>query len=131
MSERRKARARSGSAGVAAGREGVPQALLVGRLIEVWAPDGKNAVGAMSPFTVSRRWWLAEAGITSTADAQKLVRMGIPWSIEQLVHDDPAQVERARERLKAAGVTQRDIPRLRREAAALLEQARANSKVPR
>lgn len=120
MTERRQARGLA-AGGVVTGPEGVPQALLVGRLIEVWSDDSKNALSAFARFAVARRHWLNEHGITSTAQACELVPMGNLWSYDFIV-DDPERLKVANARLRAAGVTRRNTPRLRREAVALLDR---------
>lgn len=117
MSARRQARAASTTARRTEA-DGPPAVLLLGRCEEIWA-DPRAACPTLSAFRrcgLARSWWLQEAGVTSVAEQCQSLPIGAPWS----VHRDP---EAARDRLKRHGLTPRQIPDLRRQAAGLFATA--------
>lgn len=125
MSARRAARAHaredrrpSTAEGPSLTDEGVPQALAIGRCVEVWAPEGTGAPYAPH-ITAHGRWsrvahsWRAASGLEDRDAWRLLPAGGAPWSTAT----DPDQ---AAERLARAGCTLADLPRLRTEADLLL-----------
>lgn len=101
----------------------VPPCLAIGRCIEVWGEPGERSpYNAMRRFGVVRRWWLAEAGVTTAQQQEQLIPFGAPWSVEYLLYR--GQAERAgrssaaivAERLAAAGCTVDDLDDLADEA---------------
>jgi hypothetical protein len=115
VSIRRQARARE-VAEVVSMVGGAPAVLLIGRCIEVWADDDAALPqwSAMRRYGLARDRWSDRTGLHAR-ELWQIVPCRAPWSADYI---GPVKT---RERLSRAGMTIRDLPRLRREAQRLLE----------
>jgi hypothetical protein len=91
----------------------VPPELRVGKLIEVWAEDGRGHIDAWVRHSRARRSWWNEHKL-SDAEYCRLFPGASPWSVEFLI--ESGRRDEAEQRLTQAGVTLADIPALRTAA---------------
>lgn len=128
MSARREARARVDVALGAAG--GLPAALAVGPVTEVWgvdvAEEDPHSVILISRtnrrYRAVRSWWMQGNGIDDAA-SWKLLPARRVWSAAFLIEQDRG--DDVAERLARSGCTVQDLPRLRAQADKLLASAGA------
>lgn len=112
---------------------GVPQALAVGPLVEVWAegepPEGwgfgnafHGVISAAGRWSAARRAWLKAQGIGDRREGCEAIPYQAPWTLGGLSHAGQAEAigrpvaEIVAERLRAAGCTRLDLPALREQA---------------
>jgi len=103
-------RRRERAAEVAAGE--LPPELAVGRCTEVWGEDNRDWYGAWRAWSAALDDWAVVHGPWRRAG-------GSPWSYEYLASQQSSDV--GDERLARYGLTERDLPRLRRDAQARIE----------
>lgn len=93
-----------------------PPELRVGKLIEVWADDGRDYFSAFTRYGLARRAWCKQRGLSTFEGRRRLPVSSSPWSSDFLIESGRrAEAER---RLTEAGVTEADIPALRAAAEA-------------
>jgi len=91
----------------------VPPELLVGKVTEVWAEDGRHLLSAFHRWTAARTDWEAQSGLTPY-EANRLMPGGSPWSAQYLI--EAGREDEVHDMLARRGATLDQLEELRRRA---------------